>query len=166
MYQVGEKIIYGTTGVCEIRAIGPLNMEAARKGVDYYTLVPVYQDGIIFAPVDTAVPIRPVLTEQQALSLIRKIPAIEENVFENNNPRLLNEHYQIYLKSGDCTDLIRLIRAIYAKGRRAAQRGKHLGQVDRSSMERAEKLLHSELACALGIRPDGVSGFIARTLEG
>ena len=134
MYQVGEKIIYGTTGVCEIKAIGPLDMEAARKGVDYYTLVPVYQDGIIFAPVDTTVPIRPVLTKQQALSLIRKIPVIEENVFEDNNPRLLSEHYQVYLKSGDCTDLLRLIRAIYAKGRRAAQRGKHLGQVDRNSM--------------------------------
>ena len=30
MYQVGEKIIYGTTGVCEIRAIGPLCQQARK----------------------------------------------------------------------------------------------------------------------------------------
>lgn len=166
MYQVGEKIIYGSVGVCEILAIGPLEMQGARRDVDYYTLSPAYQDGKIFVPVDTGVYIRPVLTREEALALIRQIPTIEEDVYENNNPRMLTEHYQIYLKSGDCFDLVRLVRAIYAKGRKAAERGRRLGQVDERSMKRAEDMLHNELACALGIQPGEVKGFITGMLEG
>ena len=44
MYQVGEKIIYGSVGVCEILAIGPLEMQGVRRDVDYYTLSPAYQE--------------------------------------------------------------------------------------------------------------------------
>lgn len=165
MYQVGQRIVYGAVGVCEIEAIGPLEMQGTKKGVDYYTMAPVYQVGKIFAPVDTAVYTRPVLTREQALELIRQIPSVEEKIYENSNPRLLNEHYQTYLKSGDCRDLVRLIRAIYKKARQAEQKGRHLGQVDERSRKRAEEMLHNELACALDIRPEEVPGFIARTLE-
>ena len=166
MYQIGDRIIYGSVGVCEVQAIGPLDMQGAKKGVDYYTLSPVYQDGRIFVPVDTGVYIRPVLTREEALALIRQIPTIEEAVYENNNPRLLTEHYQVYLKSGECIDLVRLVRAIYAKGRRAAAKGRHLGQVDERSMKRGEEMLHNELACALGIEPGEVKDFITGMLEG
>lgn len=166
MYQVGERIIYGSVGVCEIGAIGPLNIQGAKKEKDYYTLLPVYQSGKIFAPVDTAVFTRPVLTKEEALALIGRIPEIESDVYENRNPRLLNEHYQMYFKSGACIDLIRLVRAVYAKGEQAAERGRRLSQVDENCMKRAEELLHNELANALGIKPDEVREFITQKLEG
>lgn len=166
MYQVGERIIYGSTGVCEIEAIGPLDMSGAKKEKDYYTLAPIYQKGRIFAPTDTAVFTRPVLTKEEALELIDQIPDIEQDVYENRNPRLLNEHYQIYLKSGDCMDLVRVVRAIYAKGKQVEKHGRRLSQVDENCMKRAEELLHNELASALGIRPDEVRDFITKRLEG
>lgn len=166
MYHVGERIVYGSVGVCEIEAIGPLDIHGAKKEKDYYTLLPVYQSGRIFAPVDTTVYIRPVLTKEEALDIINKIPNVEREVYENRNPRMLNEHYQIYLKSGDCIDLVRLVRAIYAKGEQEAERGHKLSQVDENYMKRAEELLHNELACALGIEPNEVKEFITKKLEG
>lgn len=36
MYQVGERIIYGGSGVCEVRAVGPL--ESVGGDRLYYTL--------------------------------------------------------------------------------------------------------------------------------
>ena len=68
MYQVGERIIYGSVGVCEVAAVGPLDMQGAKKDREYYTLSPLYQNGKIFAPVDTTVFHRPVLTREQALA--------------------------------------------------------------------------------------------------
>lgn len=165
MYQVGQRIICGSGDVCEIKAIGPLEMQGAKRGREYYTLSPLYQDGNIFVPVDTDVFLRPVMTRREAMSLIRQIPELEEEIYENKNPRLLNEHYQLYLKSGNCTDLVRLIRAIYSKRKKVEKEGHRLGQVDERSMKRAEELLHNELACALGIEPEEVKGFITRTLE-
>lgn len=166
MYQVGEKIVYGSVGVCEIEAVGSLNMQGVNKERDYYTMFPVYQSGRIFAPVDTAVFHRPIMTREEALALIGRIPDIRQDVYENRNPRLLNEHYQSYFKSGACEDLVRLIRSIYAKGKQAEGNGRRLSQVDETCMRRAEELLHNELACALGIRPEEVREFITRQIEG
>ncbi len=166
MYKIGERVIYGSVGVCEIEAIGPLDMDGAKKEKDYYTLIPVYQNGRIFAPVDTKVYMRPVLTKEKALDIINNIPNVESEVYENHNPRMLNEHYQVYLKSGDCIDLIRLVRAIFAKKELIAEKGHKLSQVDENYMKRAEELLHNELACALGIKPDEVKEFITKRLDG
>ncbi len=165
MYQVGEQIVYGMTGVCRVEAVGPLDMQGAKAGVDYYTLTPVYQGGRLFIPVDTTVYNRPVMTKEEALDFIEHIPEVDAVVCENRNPRLLNEQYQVYLKSGDCTDLVRLIRAVYLKEKRAARMGRRLSQVDEHSMRRAEEMLHNELASALGIAPGEVKEFITKTLE-
>lgn len=165
MYQIGALIVYGGEGVCRVESIGPLEMRGAQKGVDYYTLAPLYRDGKIFTPVDTTVYTRPVMTREEADALIARIPDIPAEVYENSNPRLLNEHYQSFLKSYDCVDLIRLIRAIYVKGRSVAEKGRKLGQVDERSRKRAEEMLHGELAAALGIPPDAVEDYICRKVE-
>ena len=165
MYQVGTLIVYGVEGVCRVEKIGPLDMKGTQQGVDYYTLSPLYREGKIFTPVDTTVYIRPVITKEEANALIEQIPDIPTEIYENSNPRLLNEHYQTYLKSYDCVDLIRLIRAIYAKGRSAAEKGRHLGQVDERSMKRAEEMLHGELAAVLEIPVDEVKDYICRAVD-
>ena len=67
---------------------------------------------------------------------------------------------------GHCVDRVRLIRAVYAKGRAAAKKGKRLGQVDERSMKRAEDILHGELAVALNIPVDGVKDYISNVLNG
>ncbi len=163
MYAVGQLIVYGGD-VCRVDAIGPLEMRGAQPRKDYYTLMPVRGSGKIFTPVDTTVQTRPVLTREEAEALIDRLPELPVEIYENSNPRLLNEHYQAYLKSCDCTRLAMLIRAIYAKGRRAAQHGRRLGQVDERSFKRAQELLHGELAVALGIPVEEVKDYIVRRI--
>lgn len=165
MYQLGTLIVYGGEGVCRVESIGPLEMRGAQKGVDYYTLSPLYRDGKIFTPVDTPVYTRPIMTREEADALIAQIPDIPAEVYENSNPRLLNEHYQIYLKSYNCVDLVRLIRAIYAKGRNIAEKGRKLGQVDERNRKRAEEMLHGELAAALEIPLDEIKDYICQRVE-
>lgn len=165
MYQIGELIVYGSEGVCRVESIGPLDMRGAQKGIDYYTLSPLYREGKIFTPVDTTVYTRPVMTKEEARALIAMMPSIPEEIYENSNPRLLNEHYQVFIKSYDCVELVKLIRAIYAKGRDVAERGRHLGQVDERSMKRAEEMLHGELAAALDMPVENVKAYICQAME-
>ena len=70
MYQVGERIIYGGIGVCEVRAVGPL--ESVGGDRLYYTLVPLYGSGVIYAPVDGPVFNRPLLTPQELHGLLEQ----------------------------------------------------------------------------------------------
>ena len=165
MYQIGELIVYGGEGVCRVEAVGPLDMRGAKKDVAYYTLVPMYRGGKIFAPVDGPVFTRPVMTREEAEDFVAHIPEVPVEVYENSNPRLLTEHYQTYLKSYNCTDLVCLIRAVYAKEQTVAEKGRHLGQVDERSMKRAKEMLHGELAVALDIPVDEVEDYITKTLE-
>ena len=121
MYQPGQLIVYGAEGVCRVAAVGPLSMRDAQDGVNYYTLSPLYRSGTIYVPVDAALHTRPVMSREDAQRLIAHIPDVAPKLCESNNPRLLNEHYQALLKSDDCVDRVRLIRAVYAKGRAAAK---------------------------------------------
>ena len=166
MYQPGQLIVYGAEGVCRVAAVGPLSMRDAQDGVNYYTLSPLYRSGTIYVPVDAALHTRPVMSREDAQRLIAHIPDVAPKLCESNNPRLLNEHYQALLKSDDCVDRVRLIRAVYAKGRAAAKKGKRLGQVDERSMKRAEDILHGELDVALNIPVDGVKDYISNVLNG
>ena len=79
MFSVGEYIVYGTTGVCRIESVGPMQMSGVSKEKLYYTLAPLYSKGSkVFIPVDNdKVIMRPVLTKEEAQALVEEIPKIE-----------------------------------------------------------------------------------------
>lgn len=166
MYQAGDLIIYGGEGACRVETVGPIDMAGANKKKSYYTIQPLYREGKIFVPVDTAVFMRPVITREEADTLIRRIPEIEGEVYENRNLRMLNEHYQALLQSHDCEDMLQLIKAVYSKQKENLAAGKKPGLVDERYMKRAEDILYGELAVALEIPKDSVLDYITSVLEG
>ncbi len=166
MFQVGELILYGNTGVCRVEAIGqPGSASYADKNKDYYTLAPLHGDGVIYVPVDTPVFMRPILSKEQALELIHCIPDIQAEPFTCRDQRALNEHYRHFFDSHRCEDLIHLIKDVYIKGQNLAQQGKKVGSTDQQYFRRATDLLHGELAVALGIAMDEVEEFIRKEIE-
>lgn len=166
MYRVGEMIIYGGEGVCRVEAVGKLNMSGISREKDYYTLAPLYRDGKIYAPVDTKVFMRPVISREDAQRLIRSIPDIQAPPCHERNLRLINEHYQTLLRSHQCEDMVQLIKATYERSQTRQSHGSKPGQVDERYQKRAEDLLYGELAVALDMPRDQVSGYIARVLSG
>ena len=50
MFQPGELLVYGTTGVCRVEEITAPDFTRADRGRQYYLLRPLYQDGVIYAP--------------------------------------------------------------------------------------------------------------------
>lgn len=165
MYQAGDLIIYSGEGVCRVEAIGPVSITGANKEKVYYTLMPLYRRGRIFAPVDSNVYMRPILSHEEALDLIRRIPSITPRAVEGSGARFLNERYKTELQSNECEDLIRIIKDVYRKSRDAADRGKKLGQIDERYMKRAEEILYGELAASLQIPRDDVPAYIAKVIE-
>lgn len=165
MYQVGEMIIYGGEGVCRVEAIGPIDMCGINKGKNYYTLAPLYREGKIYTPVDSKVFMRPVISKEAAEALIRSIPDIQGDDYNEKNLRLLNEHYQALIRTHQCEDMVQVIKSAYARCQARSAHGNKPGQVDERYMKRAEELLHGELAVALGINREEVADYISKTLE-
>lgn len=166
MYQTGELILYGGTGVCRVTEI--VSKKLSRTGPErlYYVLKPLYQAGTITTPVDNdKVFTRPVISRDEAISLIDQIPNIRAEAYHNSNLQQLENHYKSEMESHDCLDLLRLTMSTYQKKLERERAKLKFGAVDRRYMERAEDLLFGELAVALDIARENVQAFIEDRLQ-
>ncbi len=162
MFQTGDLIIYGSTGVCEVTGIQPSKFPG-EEGL-YYTLSPRYSSETIYIPVDSPVFMRRVISREQAETLIGQIPEVQESATHSDH-RQMAEQYEASLKTHDCTELLRIIKTAYLKTRRSVQSGRKPGQTDQRYLKRAETQLYGELAVALGIQPDEVKGYIEKSVR-
>ena len=142
-----------------------MDVRGVSKDKLYYFLTPLYRGGTIYAPLDTPVRMREVISAEEAEELIKRIPDIPAEVFKERNVRLLSEKYLNIIKSYNCEDLVRVIKTIYNKRENALVNGKKLGSVDERFLNRAEDMLHGELAVALGIEKEEVNEYIKSKLS-
>ncbi|MGE4485099.1 MAG: CarD family transcriptional regulator [Oscillospiraceae bacterium] len=167
MYQVGDFILYGSTGVCRVTDIVTRDLAGVGKKQLYYVLNPLYQNCVISTPVNaTKVFTRPIITKDEAERLIDTIPTIRAEAYHSRIAGQLSEHYEASLKTHDCADLIELTMSIYAKKKFAEQQKRKFGSIDERFMKCAEELLYGELAAALAISKDKVPEYIAERVNG
>lgn len=166
MFQPGDLLVYGSTDVCRVEEITVPNLTRTDRGRRYYLLKPLQQDGIIYAPVDgQKIPIRPVISREEAEALIDLIPSIQAEACHAPTMQALAQHYQSSVRSHDCRALLELTMSIYRKQRQAESKKRHLGAVDERYMKQAERLLHGELSAALDIPVEDVPSYIASRVE-
>ena len=167
MFQPGDLVVYGTTGVCRVEEITKPNLTGADRNRSYYLLKPLYQDGVIYTPAEGGkVPMRPVISAGEAEALIDLIPSIHAEACRAPTLQALAQHYQSAVRSHDCRDLVELMMSIYAKQKQAEAQKRRLGMVDERYMKQAERLLYGELSIALDIPFEEVQPYIARRVEG
>lgn len=164
MYEVNDLIMYGSTGVCKVSDITTQVFDNEDKL--YYVLKPLYQSGVIYAPVDNEkVFMRPVISGEEANRLIDDIPEIHTEIYKNSSMQQLTKCYQAAIDTHSCVDLLKLTKSIYQKKMEALAQNRHLGQIDKKFMKRAEELLFGELAAALNISREEVQEYIKAKLE-
>ena len=166
MYEINDLIMYGSTGVCKVSDITKPDFAGSDEDKLYYVLEPLYQTGVIYAPVDNErVFMRPVITEDEAKDLIDQIPEIHTEIYKNSSMQQLTKHYQSILDTHGCRELLELTKSIHMKKIDASKHNRHLGQIDKKFMKRAEDLLFGEFAAALNISRDDVQRYIQNRLE-
>ena len=166
MYNTGELIVYGSTGVCRVVELKMIKTSSNAKGQMYYVLKPLYQNYTVSTPVDNKkVFMRHIISREEAERLVEMIPSIRAEAYHNRSPQRLAEHYKESISTHDCADLIELTMSIYAKKQYVEQQKRKFGAVDEKFMRRAEDLLFGELAAALDISRDEVRGYIEEKLS-
>jgi CarD family transcriptional regulator len=167
MFRIGDLIIYGNTGVCEVTDITERNISGTGKETLYYVLEPLYQNCTIFAPTNNKkIFMRPIISKEEAERLINMIPSMDVKIFHSSAISQLTEHYKASLETHDCTNLLELCMSLHAKKQAAEQQKRKFGAVDEKFKRCAEDLLFGELAAALGIEREQVSECIADRIEG
>ncbi|MBR3641465.1 MAG: CarD family transcriptional regulator [Oscillibacter sp.] len=167
MYQLGDLIVYGATGVCRVEAIlSSSELGGAADGRTYYRLAPLYQSGTVYTPADNEkVPMRPVISREEAEALIDSISSRSPEAVCADTSQALAQYYHGVLHRPDCGALIELTMSIYRKRVQAEEQNRRLGSVDERYMKQAERLLFGELAVALDIPCEDVPAYIARRVE-
>lgn len=165
MFEKGEYIIYGTSGVCRIEDITTMNMASVPKDKLFYVLSPSSQKGgRIFTPVDSQKTImRRVLSKEEAAELIDEIPRIEELWIINEKQR--EEKYKECMRSGDCREWIKIIKTLYLRKLERTAQGKKITATDERYLKMAEDYLYSELEIPLGIPKNEMEDYITQKLE-
>ena len=164
MFQAGDLLVYGTTGVCRVLSIDRRQerVGSTRQERLYYQLKPIYQGGLIYTPVDNdKVSMRPIISRQEAEDLISEIPTLHPAACRASTTQALTQHYQTSLRRHSCRSLMELTMGIYQKRRRAEAQNRRLGMVDQRFMKQAEQLLYGELSAALDIPYEEVQPYIA-----
>lgn len=165
MYEVGQLVQYGSTGVCRVTEIKEQEFPEVGTRL-YYVLQPLYKACVISAPVDSdKVFIRPIITREQADELICLIPTYDCPAVHGRAARELAEHYDTLLKSHDCRDWIMLTMSIHRKKEYMLSQKRKFGSVDERFLKQGEELLFGELAAALEIPREEVQGYIEAKLE-
>ena len=159
MFQIGELVRYGSSGVCEVTAIGSLKMSGIDPNREYYTLRNLFSDGIVYTPVDTKVPMRALITAQEANDLIDSIPSLECPHLEARNSIELDAVYKETFHFDQCADLAVLLKLLYSK-RAASTRGRRFSSTDERIFHQAQSMLFQEFATVLQMPLNQVEKYI------
>lgn len=161
MFQVGDAVSYGTSGVCTIAEKKSVTL--AGRPCECYILKPVYDSSMkICVPCGSQVLLdrmRALPSREEILELLHE-PAPEHE----SDPDVRKENYRRTLQSGDRHALLRMIRDLYAERRHRHALGKQLSSYEDGALREAQNILHSEVAYTMGIDPQDVPGFIAGVL--
>ncbi len=151
MFNKGDKVFYGQTGVCVVEEISEKMLTKNIKRL-YYTLKPLYQqNNVIYAPVDSdKVFIRAIISKAEAQKLVETVPELCKKVLDEQG----EEDYKEMLESHSCNELLELAVKIYSKKQAVKKAKKKLGFIDEKYLKRTEELLFGELAEALDIPPE------------
>lgn len=158
MFDVGEYIIYGTNGVCQVSSVGKLAISNDDKL--YYTLIPIYsKSSTVYTPVDNErVVMRRLISKEEAKKLVENISSVETIFVDDEKKR--EECYKQALRTCECTEWVKLIRTSYLRIQDRRNNGKKTINSDEKYLKAAEDYLYGELAIALDIDKDKVREYI------
>ena len=149
-FQKGDCVLYGARAVCRVSDIGPLSF--GDKSRLYYTLRPVFENHgeTIYAPLESRISIRPVISKNEAESCISSAARVEGKM------AAMPDEQQSALQSQDCMVLLAHVKALKCREATLTANKRHLRESDRRFLEQAEKLLYGELAAVLETSLDDV----------
>ena len=164
MFEIGEHIVYGTSGICRVEEIcaSPYDKNDTRS---FYLLIPVHNPmgSTIYTPVDNdRVPMRRLMTQDEIDALIGSMPNIEPVQVPVEKQR--REIYRNTVFALRPEGYVSVMKTVDRRREELTAARKHFPVSDMEYGRIAKHLLYSECAHVLGMNEDCVEGYIAKKL--
>ena len=164
MFQIGEVVSYGATGICTIEDI---RMESlSRSGVkkqEYYILRPAASPTCTtYVPTANealTAKMRRVLTKNEIDAMIGSVKGQRLEWIEDTRHRA--DAFGKIVSGGISAELLKLIGCLYLEKKARSKGGKKFCATDEKILSSAERMVSEEFAYALQIQQKEVSAYIA-----
>lgn len=164
MFKEGDYVVYKCNGLCQVEAVGNIDMAYVSNEKQYYTLMPCYDGGKVFVPVERGNQLmESILTKDEAAKFIEQIKEMEPLEIENEKER--ERIYKETVNAPGRFELARMIKTIYYRGQAQIDEGKKLGSIDQKYLQMAQERLHGELAMVLEMKKEEVEAYILSCIE-
>ena len=151
MYTAGDRVLYGSHGVCCVTALEERRID--RKNVTYLALQPEGQTGASYLiPTHNAAAmakLQPLLSASELDALLSRGEIHQADLAVDGNMR--KQIYREILSSGDRVRLLQMICALYRHRDNRLAEGKKFHQSDEGFLRDAEKLICSEISWVMGL---------------
>lgn len=165
MFEKGEYIVYGSTGICMVEDITTMDFPGVSESRLYYVISPYQQGGNkIFSPVDNPkMKLRRILTREEVIALIDEIPTIEQIGIKEE--KLREQEYKECIRSCECKNWIRIMKTLYKRKQERVSQGKKVTATDERYFKMAEDYLYTEFSLSLDIPKQEIGGYIAERIQ-
>ena len=164
MYQVGDMVIYGCSGVCRIAARGTLPFGAV--GEEYYVLHPISFGSIVYVPVangNLVQKMHPVLGREELLGILSAFSGEPREWIDSEATR--KRLYLEVLESGDRSALLAVLQTLRSRRDRLNRLGKRLRLSDERLLRDAERVLYDEISFVLEIPRKEAEAYLLGSLS-
>ena len=130
MFEIGDYVLNATNGICKISEIVELDMSGDKQLKSYFLLRPVEEENDrVYIPVDNADKrIRKVITQDEALAVLDRVPEIEALAVNNEKER--ETRYKEAVRSCEPDCVISLLKCLHIRNEQRALAGKKSTAVD------------------------------------
>lgn len=163
MYQTGDRVVYGNSGICCIERIDVPEFDTFERGKQYYFMRCEEDNSRIYAPVDTRVPMRAVMDSAQAQALLQQLPTLPTTQPPSRDHKLVAQHYQKLMQEHTAESLACTIKSIHLRRKGSAGR---MTSAEESILKKAENQLCAEMAAALSIPPASARDMLLDAIRG
>ena len=166
--QVGDLVIYGTNGLCEVEELLEKKLPYDEAPQPYYTLRPRSKNrSVIYIPARNQALVgkmRPLLDKAEIDDILH---GVRGRAMEWNADRTQRHAaFRAVMARRDQEEMLLMIRCIFSRRQALAAAGKRLPGADEDILQSSEKLLAQEFSCSLGIPPESVRDYIDSVLCG
>lgn len=165
MFQVGEKVVYGSHGVCTVA--GQEERVVDKKHVTYLALEPVGQGGSRYlVPTHNAAAmskLKCMLSREELEVMLQSEEVRADGWIKDENQR--KQTYRELINSGDRLKLMQMVRTLHLHKEAQAAAGRKCHLCDENFLRDAEKLLVSEMAMVLEMEPEQAKKYIREKLK-
>ncbi|MBR2371008.1 MAG: CarD family transcriptional regulator [Clostridia bacterium] len=165
-FSVGETIVYGSTGVCEIVDICHAPFDTLDINRLYYVLKPIRNNdsSMVYSPVDNLkVNMRHLMSVTQAKILLESIAYISPLIIDAEKGR--KESYKAALASCSPEAYVSVIKEIYRRRIEYKKNGRRFSETDGDYERMAKNCLYCELSVVLNVTYGEIEETVAEALE-